>query len=31
MSQNFDLIDSLEKIPVEIFSTPQEGSQYVAN
>jgi glucosamine-6-phosphate deaminase len=30
MSQNFDLIDSLEKIPVEIFSTPQEGSRYVA-
>ncbi len=24
------MIDSLEKIPVEIFSTPQQGSFYVA-
>ncbi len=24
------MIDSLEKIPVQIFSNPKEGSQYVA-
>ena len=24
------MIDSLEKIPVQIFKTPKEGSQYVA-
>jgi glucosamine-6-phosphate deaminase len=27
----FDLTDSLEKIPVKIFSTPQAGSAFVAN
>ena len=31
MPININLSDSLEKIPVEIFKTPQEGSQYVAN
>jgi glucosamine-6-phosphate deaminase len=30
MSLNINLSDSLEKIPVEIFKTPAEGSRYVA-
>ena len=30
MSLNINLSDSLEKIPVEIFKTPKEGSHYVA-
>lgn len=30
MKQQFDLTDSFEKIPVKIFSTPKEGSVYVA-
>lgn len=30
MSISINLSDSLEKIPVEIFITPKEGSQYVA-
>ena len=25
------MIDSLEKIPVQIFGPPKEGSKYVAN
>ena len=31
MSKRIDLTDSLEKIPVKIFPSPQEGSVYVAN
>ncbi len=31
MAPRIDLTDSLEKIPVQIFSSPGEGSQYVAN
>ena len=30
MPVNIDLSDSLEKIPVEIFKTPKDGSRYVA-
>lgn len=30
MSKKFDMSDSLEKIPVKIFSTPHDGSEYVA-
>jgi len=30
MSLNINLSDSLEKIPVEIFKTPKDGSRYVA-
>lgn len=30
MKKQIDLTDSLEKIPVKIFPTPQEGSRYVA-
>ena len=28
--KNIDLIDSFEKIPVKIFSTPKEGSVFAA-
>lgn len=31
MRPRIDLTDSLEKIPVKIFSSPKEGSVYVAN
>ena len=31
MNRNFDLTNSLEKIPVNIFSTSKDGSVYVAN
>lgn len=30
MPKSIDLTDSLEKIPVKIFSTPRDGSRYVA-
>jgi glucosamine-6-phosphate deaminase len=30
MPHKIDLTDSLEKIPVKIFATPQEGSLFVA-
>jgi hypothetical protein len=30
MPINISFTDSLEKIPVEIFKTPKEGSLYVA-
>ncbi|MDQ2719991.1 MAG: glucosamine-6-phosphate deaminase [Bacteroidota bacterium] len=30
MSTTIDLTDSLEKIPVQIFATPKQGSRYVA-
>ena len=31
MLKRIDLTDSLEKIPVQIFPSPKEGSIYVAN
>jgi glucosamine-6-phosphate deaminase len=31
MRPRIDLTDSLEKIPVQIFPSPKEGSVYVAN
>ena len=31
MPPRIDLTDSLEKIPVQIFSSPAQGSVYVAN
>lgn len=31
MDKKFDLTDSLEKIPVKIFSTPEEGAKHVAH